>query len=495
MFVHMLATLKRHFGYDQFRPLQQDIIQYVLDGKDCLALMPTGGGKSLCYQMPALLSEGITIVVSPLIALMKDQVDQLTANGVPAAYINSSLSYEEIDAIRYRATQGKIKLLYVAPERLANPGFREFVKTLNVRLLAIDEAHCVSEWGHDFRPEYANLLAFRREFAHVPTIALTATATPKVSQDIIRQLGLQNPKIFTSSFDRPNLTYSVVPKTKDWGGLYAVLEKYRGESAILYCFSRKDTESLAADLKARGYKAAAYHAGLSADVRNRTQERFIKDEIEVVVATVAFGMGIDKPDVRLVAHCDLPKSIEGYYQETGRAGRDGLPSECVLFYTFADKRKQTYFISMMEDPALREMANQKLDAVIRYGDLRYCRRQFLLQYFNEKAPGGNCGGCDVCLGTVVTKEFVAAKPAAMAKAPVSDDFDMELFEHLRAVRKQLAMEKAVPPYIIFGDVSLRDMAGKRPSTDKEFLGINGVGEMKLKAFGQIFLKAIREWRG
>jgi ATP-dependent DNA helicase RecQ len=489
----MLDTLKRHFGYDQFRPLQEEIIQHVLSGKDTLALMPTGGGKSLCYQMPALLTGGLTIVVSPLIALMKDQVDQLTTNGVPAAYINSSLSFEEIGVIRNKATAGKLKLLYVAPERLANANFRQFLSTLDVRLLAVDEAHCISEWGHDFRPEYANLAVLRKEFPNVPAIALTATATPEVQLDIIRQLPLRSPKVFTSSFNRPNLTYSVQPKTKDWGGLYALLEKYRGESAILYCFSRKDTEALAADLQARGFKALPYHAGLDADVRARTQERFIKDDIDIVVATIAFGMGIDKPDVRVVAHCDLPKSIEGYYQETGRAGRDGLPSECALFYTFADKRKQTYFINMMDAGPLKDQAQQKLDAVIRYADLRQCRRRYLLGYFGELDAPAKCDGCDVCLGTTITREMVA--PAIPVKEPVAADFDVALFEHLRALRKRLAFERQVPPYVIFSDVSLRDMAGKKPANREQFSAINGVGEKKLEAFAEIFMRAIREHEG
>ena len=323
----MLETLKQHFGYDRFRPLQEEIIRHVMAGKDCVALMPTGGGKSLCFQMPAMLSGGLTLVVSPLIALMKDQVDQLTTNGIQAAYLNSSISAVEIAGVMKHAQTGKLRLLYVAPERLAMPEFRQFLSTLDVRLLAIDEAHCISEWGHDFRPDYANLKILRTEFPNVPTIALTATATESVRADIIRQLHLRSPRVFISSFNRPNLTYSVVPKRKGSESLFALLEKYRGESAILYCFSRKDTETLAADLRKRGFKAAPYHAGLSPDVRARTQERFIADDLDIVVATIAFGMGIDKPDVRLVAHCDLPKSVEGYYQETGRAGRDGLPSE------------------------------------------------------------------------------------------------------------------------------------------------------------------------
>ncbi len=485
----MLETLKRHFGYDRFRPLQEEIIRHVMEGKDCVALMPTGGGKSLCFQMPALLAGGLTIVVSPLIALMKDQVDQLTTNGIPAAYLNSSISASEIANVMRSAQAGKLRLLYIAPERLAMPEFRQFLSTLDVKLLAIDEAHCISEWGHDFRPDYANLKMLRIAFPNVPTIALTATATENVRADIIRQLHLRSPRVFISSFNRPNLTYSVVPKKKGSASLFALLEKYRGESAILYCFSRKDTEALAADLRKRGFKAAPYHAGLSQDIRARTQERFIADDLDIIVATIAFGMGIDKPDVRLVAHCDLPKSVEGYYQETGRAGRDGLPSECVLFFSYADKRKQMYFINVMEHGPQRDQAHQKLEAVMRYGELRQCRRSFLLSYFGETRPLVSCEGCDVCLGTVARTEL-PSKASVAAPSP-----DIALFEHLRALRKRLAYAQHVPPYMIFGDVSLKQMAAVRPRTREVFATISGVGQKKLEMFGETFMDAIRNYAG
>ncbi len=486
----MLETLKQHFGYDRFRPLQEEIIRHVMEGKDCVALMPTGGGKSLCFQLPAMLSGGLTLVVSPLIALMKDQVDQLTTNGIQAAYLNSSISAVEIAGVMKHAQTGKLRLLYVAPERLAMPEFRQFLSTLDVRLLAIDEAHCISEWGHDFRPDYANLKILRTEFPNVPTIALTATATESVRADIIRQLHLRSPRVFISSFNRPNLTYSVVPKRKGSEALFALLEKYRGESAILYCFSRKDTEALASDLRKRGFKAAPYHAGLSPDVRARTQERFIADDLDIVVATIAFGMGIDKPDVRLVAHCDLPKSVEGYYQETGRAGRDGLPSECVLFFSYADRRKQMYFISMMEAGAQRDLARQKLDAVMHYGDLRACRRNYLLRYFGEQSTASSCDGCDVCLGTVAQPGAPQKKTTFIKSSP-----DAALFEHLRALRKRLAYAQHVPPYMIFGDVSLKQMAALKPENREAFASISGVGQKKLEMFGETFMDAIRNYAG
>jgi ATP-dependent DNA helicase RecQ len=415
-------------------------------------------------------------------------VDQLTVSGIPAACINSSLDGHEIDAVKRRASAGQLRLLYVAPERVATPEFRNLLSRLDVKLIAIDEAHCVSEWGHDFRPDYGHLKVLRIEFPNVPIIALTATATPQVRQDIIRQLHLREPRVFISSFNRPNLTYVVAPKRKGWGGLLGLLEKYRGESAILYCFSRKDTETLADLLRSRGIKAAPYHAGLSPDVRARTQDRFIKDELDVVVATIAFGMGIDKPDVRLVAHCDLPKSVEGYYQETGRAGRDGLPAECVLFFSLADRRKQLFFINGMEDGPAKEEARRKLDAVIRYGNLTSCRRRFLLSYFGEAPGEADCGGCDVCLGTTVREEPEAAKRASPSFVP---DADLELFERLRALRKRLAAARRVPPYMIFGDVSLRAMAKERPVTRQEFMAIPGVGERKLATFGETFMAAIR----
>ncbi len=390
-------VLKTRFGYDEFRPLQAEIIGNVLAGRDSLVLMPTGGGKSLCYQLPALCLDGLTLVISPLIALMKDQVDALRANGVAAAFVNSSVPAQEARDILAAARAGRLKLLYVAPERLAVPGFREFLTSVDIGLIAIDEAHCISEWGHDFRPDYRNLRTLRDTLSTATVIALTATATARVRDDIVEQLGMPRARQFVSSFNRENLTYVVRPKRRARVALLALLRKHANAPAIVYCLSRDGTEALAADLSQEGIPALPYHAGLDRTVRRETQERFIRDEALVIVATIAFGMGIDKPDVRLIVHYDLPKTLEGYYQETGRAGRDGLPSECVLFFSAGDRAKFARFIDEIEDPAERERAHQQLDQMIAYCEARTCRRAFVLQYFGESYDKTDCGGCDVCL--------------------------------------------------------------------------------------------------
>jgi ATP-dependent DNA helicase RecQ len=586
----LLSLLKTHFGYDQFRPLQQEIISSVLAGKDALVLMPTGAGKSLCYQLPALCCDGLTVVVSPLIALMKDQVDALKANGIAAEFINSTLSFDEIARVQAQARMGQVKILYLAPERLALAGFRGFLQELKVSLIAIDEAHCISEWGHDFRPDYLNLKTLRRDFPSAPMVALTATATERVRQDIIAQLELRKPQVFISSFNRANLTYLVQRKRKAFETLLALLRKHQNESALVYCFSRKDTEGLAADLRAEGFNALPYHAGLENSVRRETQEKFIRDEAPIVVATIAFGMGIDKPDIRLVVHYDLPKSIEGYYQETGRAGRDGLPSECVLLYSYGDKIKQEFFIDQIEDAIEQSNARQKLAQMIEFCELQTCRRRFLLEYFGERWESDGCGNCDVCLtpveefdatvvaqkvlsavvrtgqrfganhviavlrgkrirrieqlrhnelsvygivddfsddelkhviGLLVTKGLLAKeeqygvlsvtpdgwtfirqrrsltlarpKPAVEARSAAESDeiaYDRALFEKLRALRKRLADARGVPPYVVFGDAALQDMARYLPQSPQSLLRISGVGPAKLSEFGDVFLSVI-----
>lgn len=487
----MYDTLKKHFGYDEFRPLQKDIIERVLKKEDCLVLMPTGGGKSLCFQLPTLLQDGLTIVVSPLISLMKDQVDALTANGIKAAFINSSLTQVEIKEIMSQVQAGLIKILYIAPERLSVPQFESLLHELPISLFAIDEAHCISEWGHDFRPDYRNLNKLRTNFPNIPIIALTATATQKVRDDIVKQLNLPAPQIFTSSFNRQNLSYEVLPKKESFASILSLIELHPKESVIIYCFSRKDTESLATKLRAQGHKAGTYHAGLTADKRRDNQDRFIRDDIHIMVATIAFGMGIDKPDVRLVIHHSLPKSIEGYYQETGRAGRDGLPARCVLLFSTADKFKQAYFISRIPEGEEKQQAQNNLDQALEYGRLTTCRRKFLLGYFNENYVETNCGNCDRCIAFA---PLLPVKVSSTAPSASTDDTN-ELFEILRQIRMSESQRLNVAPYIVFGDKSLRDMVDKKPTTDKAFLDINGVGDKKLKRFGQIFMEAISEYGG
>ena len=596
----MKDLLKKHFGYDTFRPLQEEIVESVLRRQDTLVIMPTGGGKSLCYQLPALSLDGLTLVVSPLIALMKDQVDALKANGIAAEFINSALTYAEIGRVQRQAQQGNLKILYLAPERLTLPDFKEFLSALNVSMVAVDEAHCISEWGHDFRPDYRMLGDLRRAMPDVPFIALTATATERVRQDIVSQLDLNHPQQFIASFDRPNLRYDVRPKQRAFGQLARLLQERKDESTIIYCFSRKDTEELADRLRGEGVNALPYHAGMGSETRRRNQERFIRDEVDVIAATIAFGMGIDKPDVRLVVHQELPKSMEAYYQQTGRAGRDGLPSDCVLFYSYGDKIKQDFFIDRIEDATEKRSAQQKLAQVIEYCSLRTCRRKYLLDYFGEGSPtaeyADNCGNCDVCLAeredfdaTIIAQKILSAvirtgerfgagyiaqvlrgskaervlrlghdklsvygivndhsdgeireicgllldkgllcktseeyatfgvskegraflknrerlvlhrlKKGEAEGESAGDsepsrrmiEYDRALFEKLRALRRRIASENAVPPYVVFGDATLQRMASYIPQSRESLLRISGVGEVKLEQYGDDFLSVI-----
>ena len=556
--------------------------------------MPTGGGKSLCYQLPALCFAGLTLVVSPLIALMKDQVDALKANGIAADFINSSLSSFQIAQAQTRAQQGLTKILYLAPERLALPAFRRFLLGLEISLIAIDEAHCISEWGHEFRPDYRNLKELRSDFPQAPVIALTATATDRVREDIVDQLSLGAGRVFLSSFNRANLTYQVQPKSDAFRRLLELVRTRQGQPTIIYCFSRKDTEDLAADLNAEGLRAMPYHAGLEQAVRTETQEKFTRDQVPIIVATIAFGMGIDKPDIRLVVHYDMPKSLENYYQETGRAGRDGLPSHCVLFYSYGDKFKQDYFINRIENDAERANAQQKLAQMVRFCGAQTCRRRFVLEYFGETWPDDNCGGCDVCLadkeqfdateialkvlsavvrtgqrfgashvvevlrgakskrilalghdqlsvygiapdfgdadlkrvvGLLVDaglldreegqyptlavspsgREFLHNRRTLLLDRPKSDakaapsasepvpGYDQALFEQLRVLRRRLADERNVPPFVVFGDAPLLQMAAYFPQSHESLLRINGVGRAKLEQFGDAFLDVIRTY--
>jgi ATP-dependent DNA helicase RecQ len=393
----LLPLLKEHFGFTSFRPLQEEIIRNALAGRDVVALLPTGGGKSLCFQLPALARPGLTVVVSPLIALMKDQVDALQANGIAATCLNSSLTAQESRNRLQGLHRGDYQLLYIAPERLMLPGFLTDLQGWNVNLLAIDEAHCISEWGHDFRPEYRRLVELRDRFPSWPMMALTATATERVRDDILTLLKLRDSAYYVASFNRPNLTYRVLAKVNPSEQVLAYLRTQPQESGIVYCQSRKATETLAERLQAHGIKAQPYHAGLTPKERTRHQELFLRDEVQVICATIAFGMGINKPNVRFVIHYDLPKNLESYYQETGRAGRDGLPSECVLLFSAGDVVKQQHFIN--EKPSLEEqqIARAQLQQMVQYAECATCRRAQLLSYFGEDSAQENCGSCDNCL--------------------------------------------------------------------------------------------------
>ncbi len=595
-----LDLLKRYFGFTSFRPLQPEIIRATLAGKDVFALLPTGGGKSLYFQLPALMRPGLTVVVSPLIALMKDQVDALQAAGVGATFLNSTLNAADARQRLRGLHRHEYRLLYAAPERLMLPGFLSDLQNWNVNLIAVDEAHCISEWGHDFRPEYRQLSQLRALFPNVPMMALTATATTRVREDIVNLLRLREPSRFVASFNRPNLNYRVVAKAKPAAQVLAFLRERPRDSGIVYCQSRNGAERLASHLSESGIPAKPYHAGLTAGERSEHQELFLRDEVRVICATIAFGMGINKPNVRFVIHYDLPKNIEGYYQETGRAGRDGLPGECVLLFSAGDTVKQQRFIEE-KPPEEQQIAREQLRQIVQYAESGGCRRAELLRYFGEIFEGDNCGGCDNCLspramfdGTVAAqkllscvfrirqksqfslglnhvvevltgadtekiqrwghqalstygigrehtrpewqaigrelirlgylrqdagkystlelteegwsalrerKKIVLTKP--MAAPPPREKIqragdigcDEELFDRLRHLRKALADERDVPAYIVFSDVSLRQMARHYPADDEEFARISGVGEKKLREFGAVFLGEIADHLG
>ena len=597
---NLAGLLKRFFGYETFRPLQEEVMREALAGNDTFVLMPTGGGKSLCYQLPALAKGGLSIVVSPLIALMKDQVDALEEAGVPATYLNSTLSAVESRQRLAKLYNGEYRLLYVAPERLMLPEMLERLSEWRPGLIAIDEAHCISEWGHDFRPEYRQIAELRGRLPETPLMALTATATDRVRQDIVSQLQLRDPRRFVASFNRANLTYRVIPRNQPLRQVLDVAKRHTGESGIVYCASRNGAESLAKRLDGQGIGAVPYHAGLDADVRAKNQEAFIRDEVQVVCATIAFGMGIDKPDVRFVIHNDLPKNIEGYYQETGRAGRDGLPADCVLLFNASDVAKQIGFIEEKTDEQEQRVARDLLQKMVHFAETSDCRRRSLLDYFSESFTDGNCGACDNCLepretfdGTEAAQKFLAciyrirersgfgfglnhvvevltgadteairkwghdqvsthgigdefgrdewkaigrelmrlglaqltsgrmsvveltpegrewlrsrepleltrpvvAKPKSREKRIRSErageiECDEMLFERLRELRLELAVKEGVPPYMIFGDVALREMARDCPATLAAFGLISGVGEKKKSKFGKLFISEI-----
>ncbi len=591
------TILKSTFGYDTFKPLQREIIANVQARRDTLVIMPTGGGKSLTYQVPALLFNGLTVVVSPLIALMKDQVEQLRALGVSAVFLNSSLSPEEYQENMDAVKSGRAKLLYVAPETLLTPRIYSLLSSLKLDLLAIDEAHCISEWGHDFRPEYRQLVDARRKFPSAVCMALTATATPRVREDIMTSLGFTQANEFLASFNRENLYIEVTPKRDPVAQTLKFLENFKDQSGIIYCFSRRQVDELAATLSRYKYSVRPYHAGLEDSDRRRNQEAFIRDDAQIIVATIAFGMGINKPNVRFVIHFDLPKSIESYYQEIGRAGRDGLPAHCLLLYSYGDAAKIRYFIDQKEEPE-RSASYQHLDAMTRYAEGSACRRKPLLSYFGEKYFQDACGNCDNCgveesdladitipaqkflscvkrsnerfgaahvvdillgsknekieknrhhelstygIGKELTKSqwmhisrqlvekgllnqeaayrvlSVTAKGLEMLKSreqirgqineaqkkergarvkstsSEEEAYDKSLFTLLRNKRKELADESGVPPYVIFSDKTLVQMAAYFPQDKEGLLNMSGMGKVKYERYGADFLTIIKSY--
>lgn len=456
-----VQILKNKFGYDNFRFHQEEIINNVLQKRDVLALMPTGGGKSLCYQIPALIFDGLTVVISPLIALMKDQVDALRVSGIKAAYLNSSLDSEERSAIYSQLSRNELKLLYIAPERLFNneQQFISFLKNIKVSLFAIDEAHCISHWGHDFRPEYRMLSSLKKEFPIVPTIALTATADKLTQEDILSKLQLNCPNVFISSFNRPNIHYLVEPKRGMYERLTAYLDRHRDDSGIIYVLSRQSAEGLALKLGRDGFSAKPYHAGLTNACRSDRQELFLKDEIKIIVATIAFGMGVNKSNVRFVIHADLPKNIESYYQETGRAGRDGLKSEAILYYSGGDVIKLKKFAMVEDNPQQSRIMLNKLSQMAALCETHVCRRKSILNYFGEEAPD-HCEGCDVCLSDIEKFDgTLIAQKALSAVARLEGRFGLVyVVDFLRGSKSAKIRKdhKTFKTYGVGGDISKED---------------------------------------
>ncbi len=486
-----LTALKEVFGYPTFRAGQLAIIQAVMAGRDCLGVMPTGAGKSVTYQIPARLMGGVTLVVSPLISLMKDQVDSMGEVGIRATFLNSSLDAAERSRRAARLRAGEFELLYAAPEGI-DASVGRLLDSLDLRLVAVDEAHCISEWGHDFRPSYRNLAGLKQRFKGIPVLALTATATPRVKHDIIEQLALQDPLDVRGSFFRSNLHLFAVKKGQGAGVrdlILRLVRARRGESGIVYCLSRKSADATAVFLQGQGVHAAAYHAGMTPEQRGQTQDRFSRDDLDVVCATIAFGMGIDKSNVRFVIHRDMPRSIEGYYQEIGRAGRDGAPADCVLFYSWADVMSLDRLIanSEVQDP---EVADQQRRAVRRMFDLADgagCLWRRLAGHFADVIAdcGESCGSC--ARRDIVAKSH---EPEREAPAPTEAIPDPGLFERLRALRKRLADERKVPAFVVFSDKALQDMAIRKPLTRDQLLDVHGVGQKKIKEYGDSFLAEI-----
>lgn len=493
-----LEVLRQVFGFKEFRPGQEAIISSVLAGRDCVGIMPTGAGKSITFQVPARVLGGTTLVVSPLIALMKDQVDALTEYGLKATFLNSSLAPDVRRSRLDRLARGEFELLYASPEGLeASVGWA--LTNLNLKLIAVDEAHCISHWGHDFRPAYRKLRGLKRRFPGVPVLALTATATRQVTRDIVEQLGMQRPQVYLGSFLRKNLRLFVFKKGAGLKpavrkAILTIVQARSGQSGIVYCLSRKRTESLAKFLSDHGCRAAAYHAGMDPEARANVQQAFRDDKIDVVVATIAFGMGIDKSNVRYVIHRDMPRSLEGYYQEIGRAGRDGVASDCVLFYSWSEVKAYDGFAAESDDEQQQARTRALVREMFDYCEAKGCRHEALVRHFEERVDP--CGtACDHCLGEDLLKKLPktgvrSAAQGGNAAANAMDGNEWALFERLKKLRKTLAEERGVPAYVIFSDATLLEMAAHRPKTPGQLLAISGVGPQKLKHYGDAFLQAI-----
>jgi ATP-dependent DNA helicase RecQ len=504
--LNLLKALQAHFGFTSFRPAQEGIIQSIMEGRDIFAVLPTGGGKSLCYQLPARLLDGIAVVISPLISLMKDQVDAASERGISAAFINSTLGPGAIARSYSMVKDHAVELLYISPERLVMPQFLDMLKSLPLSLFAIDEAHCISEWGHDFRPDYCSLSMISSTFPGTPIAAFTATATLRAQEEIIRLLDLRAPRIFRGSCNRPNIFYGAARKADLAGQILAFLKNHYDESGIIYRTTRKAVMETSAFLSCQGIRALPYHGGLTIDERKAHQEAFLKNRAQVIVGTIAFGMGIDKSDVRFVIHGDLPRSIEGYYQETGRAGRDGKEAHCLLLFGEGDLMKIRHFINQMTDDDERENALSRLRQMHRLATGRECRRRGLLAYFGEDYQDAPCGMCDVCRGESAKREItlgwegIAGKKKKEKKGAKSEDeetsplpYDALLFERLREARHEVALREKRPAYCIVRDRTLRELCRRLPGSMPELETIYGIGPHKLIRYGELFLRIISRY--